>query len=165
MTSHFVEADAASIEELKHGSENKNTRRRTVYWTGIFKQWAFERVRNEQKWKMLMQGVQKLLFLLIKYANLWRSRCGIAVAVPNTFWAFLMFAATIYCCWSRVTLENKMNGMKPCNVVNCILRIECSLNLLVTYVCFDLWRQGFIARTSCVIAIPSKSFALYVINK
>ena len=28
--------------------------------------------------------------------------------------------------------------MKPCNVVNCILRIKCSLNLLVSYVCFDI---------------------------
>ena len=27
--------------------------------------------------------------------------------------------------------------MKPCNVVNCILRIKCTLNLLVSYVCFD----------------------------
>ena len=28
--------------------------------------------------------------------------------------------------------------MKPCNVVNCILKIKCSLNLLVSYVCFDI---------------------------
>ena len=28
--------------------------------------------------------------------------------------------------------------MKPCNVVNCILRITCPLNLLAGYVCFDI---------------------------
>ena len=33
--------------------------------------------------------------------------------------------------WFRVS-------MKLCNVVNCILRIKCSLNLLVSYVCFDI---------------------------
>lgn len=36
--------------------------------------------------------------------------------------------------------------MKPCNVVNCILRIKCSLNLLVSYVCFDI-RGGNFGKT------------------
>ena len=26
--------------ELQHSSENKNTERSTLYWTGVFKQWA-----------------------------------------------------------------------------------------------------------------------------
>ena len=27
--------------------------------------------------------------------------------------------------------------MEPCNIVNSILRIKCSLNLLINYICFD----------------------------
>ena len=38
MASCFVEADWTSIKELKHGSENINTKQSTVYSTGIFKQ-------------------------------------------------------------------------------------------------------------------------------
>ena len=28
--------------------------------------------------------------------------------------------------------------MKPCDVGNCTFRIKCSLNLLVSYICFDI---------------------------
>ena len=42
----------------------------------------------------------------------------------------LLFAVTIY--WLQY------NWMKPCNVVHCILKIKCSLNLSVSYICFDI---------------------------
>ena len=40
MASRFVETDEEFIEELRNTSENKNTKRRTDYWTKIFQQWA-----------------------------------------------------------------------------------------------------------------------------
>jgi len=48
MASRFVEADEQFIEELKQGSENRNTKRSTDYWTGIFRQWANTRGENEE---------------------------------------------------------------------------------------------------------------------
>ena len=48
LASRFVEADGTLIEELKHVSENKNTKRSTVYWTGVFKQWAVTRGKKEE---------------------------------------------------------------------------------------------------------------------
>ena len=48
MASRFLEADGTLIEELKHGSENKNTKRSTVNWTGVFKQWAVTRGKKEE---------------------------------------------------------------------------------------------------------------------
>ena len=44
----FAEADGALIEELKHGIQNKSTKRSTVYWTGVFKQWAVTRGKTEE---------------------------------------------------------------------------------------------------------------------
>ena len=43
MASRFVEAEGTLIEELRHGIENKTTKRSTAYWTGVFKQWAVTR--------------------------------------------------------------------------------------------------------------------------
>ena len=48
MASRFVEADGTLIEGLKHGRENKTTKRSTVYWTGVFKQWAVTRGKKEE---------------------------------------------------------------------------------------------------------------------
>ena len=45
-------------------------------------------------------------------------------------WVFLLLAATGY--WLQ------FNWMKPCDVGNCTFRIKCSLNLLVSYICFDI---------------------------
>ena len=36
MASRFVETDGTLIEELKHGSENKNTKRSTVYRFALY---------------------------------------------------------------------------------------------------------------------------------
>ena len=43
--------------------------------------------------------------------------------------------------------------MKPCNFVNCTLGTKCSLNLLVSFVSFDIF--GGIKRASSN-AVPSK---------
>ena len=40
MAFRFIEADEELIELLKSGSENKNTKRSTDYWKGIFEKWA-----------------------------------------------------------------------------------------------------------------------------
>ena len=48
MASRFVEAEGTLIEELKHGIENKTTKRSTVYWTGVFKQRAVARGKKEE---------------------------------------------------------------------------------------------------------------------
>ena len=48
MASRSVEAEGTLIEELKHGNENKTTKRSTVYWTGIFKQRAVTRAKKEE---------------------------------------------------------------------------------------------------------------------
>ena len=48
MASCFVEADEDFIEVLKHGNENKNAKRSTLHWTGVFKQWAVTRGKKEQ---------------------------------------------------------------------------------------------------------------------
>ena len=48
MASRFVGADEEFNEELGNTSENKNTKRRTHYWTNIFRQWAKTRGNNEQ---------------------------------------------------------------------------------------------------------------------
>ena len=45
-------------------------------------------------------------------------------------WVFLLLVATSY--WLQ------FNWMKPCDVGNCTFRIKCSLNLLVSYICFDI---------------------------
>ena len=64
--------------------------------------------------------------------------------------------------WFRVS-------MKLCNVVNCILRIKCSLNLLVSYVCFDINFVVAFKGLHCADIVCEcnslKNFALYVINK
>ena len=43
MDSRFFYIDEEFIEELRNTSENKNTKRRTDYWTNIFQQWAKRR--------------------------------------------------------------------------------------------------------------------------
>ena len=48
MASRFVEADKEFNGELGNTSENKNTKRRTDYWTNIFQQWAKTRGKNKQ---------------------------------------------------------------------------------------------------------------------
>jgi len=45
MAARFVEADEELIERE---SENKNTKRSTDYWTGIFQKWAKTRGKEEQ---------------------------------------------------------------------------------------------------------------------
>ena len=57
--------------------------------------------------------------------------------------------------------------MKPCDFVSCTLKIKCSLNLLVSYVCFDICDgiEG-LNRADIVPECNSlKNLALYVINK
>ena len=44
----FIEADEELIELLKIESENKNTKRSTDYWKGIFEKWARIRGKEEQ---------------------------------------------------------------------------------------------------------------------
>ena len=48
MAFRFVEADGTLIEELKHGIQNKKTKRSTAYWTGVFKQWAVTKGKKEE---------------------------------------------------------------------------------------------------------------------
>ena len=48
MASRFVEADEEFNEELGNTSQNKNTKRRTHYWTNIFRHWEKTRGKNEQ---------------------------------------------------------------------------------------------------------------------
>ena len=48
MAPRFVEAHDDFIEELKHGSENKNTKWSTIYWTCVFKQWAASSGKNKK---------------------------------------------------------------------------------------------------------------------
>ena len=73
-------------------------------------------------------GQSMLSYQIISSFRIWlRFRCIVQI---NTFWTFLLFAATI----DRL----QFNWIKPCNVVNCTLRIKCSLDLLVSYVCFDI---------------------------
>ena len=52
MATRFVEADEELIELLsetsKLGSEIKNTKRNTYYWTGIYQKWAKTRGKEEQ---------------------------------------------------------------------------------------------------------------------
>lgn len=38
MASRFGEADEILMGELNNGSENRKTKRSTVYWTGVFRQ-------------------------------------------------------------------------------------------------------------------------------
>ena len=48
MAFRFIEADEEVIELLKSGGENKNTKRSTDYWKGIFEKWARIRGKKEQ---------------------------------------------------------------------------------------------------------------------
>ncbi|CAH3037292.1 unnamed protein product, partial [Porites lobata] len=48
MACRFIEADDELIELLKCESENKNTKRSTGYWKGIFEKWAKTRGKEEQ---------------------------------------------------------------------------------------------------------------------
>ncbi|CAH3158199.1 unnamed protein product [Porites lobata] len=48
MACRFIEADDELIEILKCESENKNTKRSTGYWKGIFEKWAKTRGKEEQ---------------------------------------------------------------------------------------------------------------------
>ena len=48
MACRFIEADDKLIELLKCESENKNTKRSTGYWKGIFEKWAKTRGKEEQ---------------------------------------------------------------------------------------------------------------------
>ena len=48
MACRFIEADDELIELLKCESENKNTKRSTGYWKGIFEKWAKTRGQEEQ---------------------------------------------------------------------------------------------------------------------
>ena len=48
MASRFIETDEEFIEELRNTSENKNTKRRSDYWTNIFQLWAKTRGKKEQ---------------------------------------------------------------------------------------------------------------------
>lgn len=50
MASRFIEAD-----------ENKNTKRRTEYWTGVFPKWAKTRGRKEQLESYEIQQLNKAL--------------------------------------------------------------------------------------------------------
>ena len=45
MACRFIEADDELIELLKCESENKNTKRSTGYWKGIFEKWAKDKNR------------------------------------------------------------------------------------------------------------------------
>ena len=56
MAFRFVEADGTLIEELKHGIQNKNTKRSTAYWTGVLKQWAVTKGKKGGNWEL--QGVK-----------------------------------------------------------------------------------------------------------
>ena len=83
MASRFVEADEDFIEELKHGNENKNAKRSTLYWTGVFKQWAVTRDKNEQIDSYQVSQLNETIAQL---------RCIVQI---NTFWVFLLFMVTI----------------------------------------------------------------------
>ena len=48
MTYRFIEADEELIELLKSDSDNKNTKRSTDYWKGIFEKWVRIRGKEEQ---------------------------------------------------------------------------------------------------------------------
>ena len=48
MTSRFAEVDEEFIYKLRKISEDKNTKRRTDYWTNIFQQWVKTRGKSEQ---------------------------------------------------------------------------------------------------------------------
>ena len=48
MACRFIEADDELVELLKCESENKNTKRSTGYWKGIFEKWAKTRGKEEQ---------------------------------------------------------------------------------------------------------------------
>ena len=48
MACRFIEADEELIELLKTESENKNTKRSTDYWKGIFEKWAKTRGKEEK---------------------------------------------------------------------------------------------------------------------
>ena len=57
--------------------------------------------------------------------------------------------------------------MKLCNIVHCILRIKCSLNLLVSEVCLDICsgiERALSHGRHARMQFP-KNFALFVINK
>ena len=49
MAFRFIKADEELIELLKIGSENKNKKRSTEYWKGIFEKWARIRGKEEQQ--------------------------------------------------------------------------------------------------------------------
>lgn len=94
-------------------------------------------------------GQSMLSYQKISSFRIWlRFRCIVQI---NTFWTFLLFAATI----DRL----QFNWIKPCNVVNCIFRIIMFIGSIGQ---LRLWRhwKGFIAGTSCSNAIPSKILPL-----
>ena len=48
MACRFIEADEELVEVLKTESENKNSKRSTDYWKGIFEKWAEIRGKEEK---------------------------------------------------------------------------------------------------------------------